>query len=90
MPGRQRLSASVPELDSAAVLVAEAEPVAANTRVTPVGYPWSGVAGAPVPLTVAVQLTDSAGRLLPGVPVTWVALDSGTITTVRGAHRLDG
>lgn len=83
MPGRQRLSATCAELDSAAVLVAEAEPTAANTRVTPVGYPWSGVAGAPVPLHVAVQLTDSSGRLLPGVPVTWVALDSGVISTVE-------
>jgi hypothetical protein len=83
MPGRQRLSATCAELDSVAVLVAEAEPTAANTRVTPVGYPWSGVAGAPVPLHVAVQLTDSSGRLLPGVPVTWVALDSGAITTVE-------
>lgn len=83
MPGRQRLVASCPELDSAAVLIAEAEPVAANTKVTPVGYPWGGVAGAPVPLKVAVQLTDSAGRLLAGVPVTWVALDSGSITTAE-------
>jgi hypothetical protein len=84
LPGRQRLLASVPELDSAVVLIAEAEPVAGNTRVTPVGYPWGGVAGGPVPLKVAVQLTDSAGRFLPGVPVTWVALDSGTISTVEG------
>lgn len=83
MPGRQRLLASVAELDSSAVLLADAEPVAANTRVTPVGYPWGGVAGAPVPLRVAVQLTDSSGRLLPGVPVTWVALDSGSITAVE-------
>jgi hypothetical protein len=83
MPGRQRLSVTGAELDSATVLTAEAEPTAMNTRVTPVGYPWGGVAGAPVPLRVAVQLTDSAGRLLPGVPVTWVALDSGTITTAE-------
>lgn len=84
LPGRQRLMASVPELDSALALSAEAEPVASNTRVTPVGYPWGGVAGSPVPLRVAVQLTDSAGRLLAGVPVTWMALDSGSITTVEG------
>jgi adhesin/invasin len=83
MPGRQRLSATCAELDSAAVLIAEAEPTAANTRVTPVGYPWSGVAGSVVPLKVSVQLTDSTGRLLPGVPVTWVALDSGSITTLE-------
>jgi hypothetical protein len=30
---------------------------------------------------VAVQVTDTAGHMLPGVPVTWVALDSGSITT---------
>jgi hypothetical protein len=83
MPGRHRLLASCAELDSAAVLIAEAEPVAVNTKVTPVGYPWAGVAGAPVPLKVSVQLTDTAGRLLPGVPVTWVALDSGRITTAE-------
>jgi hypothetical protein len=83
MPGRQRLLASCAELDSAAMVIAEAEPVAVNTRVTPVGYPWAGVAGAPVPLKVSVQLTDTAGRLLPGVPVTWVALDSGSITATE-------
>ncbi len=83
MPGPQQLTASCAELDSAAVLVAEAEPVAANTRVTAVGYPWSGVAGSSVPLRVAVQLTDSTGRLLSGVPVSWVALDSGRITTLE-------
>lgn len=83
MPGRQRLSATCADLDSAAILIAEAEPTAANTRVTPVGYPWTGVAGSPVPLRVAVQLTDSLGRLLPGVPVTWVALDSGSVTPLE-------
>lgn len=78
-PGPQRLVALAPDLDSSAVLVAEADPVSANTKVTPVGYPWSGRAGSSTPIRVSVQLTDSAGRLLPGVPVTWVALDSGSI-----------
>ncbi|HEY8105630.1 MAG TPA: hypothetical protein VIE46_05950 [Gemmatimonadales bacterium] len=79
-PGRQRLVASVSGVDSSAVIYAEVEPSRANTRVTPVGDPPSGLAGAAQPVAVAVLLADSLGRVLPGVPVTWHALDGGSIS----------
>ena len=79
-PGRQRLVASVPGVDSVATVYAEVEPGRANTRVTAVGDPPSGLAGAAQPVTVAVLLADSLGRVLPGVPVTWRALDGGSIS----------
>ena len=79
-PGRQRLVASVPGVDSVATVYAEVEPSRANTRVTAVGDPPSGLAGAAQPVAVAVLLADSLGRVLPGVPVTWHALDGGSIS----------
>jgi hypothetical protein len=79
-PGRQRLVASVAGLDSSAAVYAEVEPSRANTRVAPVGDPPSGLAGAAQPVPVVVQLTDSLGRVLAGVPVTWHALDGGSIS----------
>jgi len=79
-PGRQRLLVSVPGVDSAAAVYVEVEPSRANTRVAPVGDPPSGLAGAAQSVPVAVQLTDSLGRVLPGVPVSWHVLDGGSIS----------
>ncbi len=80
-PGRQRLLVSVPGVDSAAAVYVEVEPSQANTRVAPVGDPPSGLAGAAQSVPVAVQLTDSLGRVLPGVPVSWHVLDGGSISS---------
>lgn len=80
LPGRQRLLASVSGLDSAAVAYVEVEPSRANTRVAPVGDPPSGLAGAAQAVVVTVQLSDSLGRVLPGVPVSWHVLDGGSIS----------
>ena len=80
-PGRQRLLVSVPGVDSAAAVYVEVEPSRANTRVAPVGDPPSGLAGAAQSVAVAVQLTDSLGRVLPGVPVSWHVLDGGSISS---------
>ncbi|HTC23241.1 MAG TPA: Ig-like domain-containing protein [Gemmatimonadales bacterium] len=79
-PGRQRLVASVQGVDSIAAVYAEIEPSRANTKVTPVGDAPSGLAGAAQPVTVTVQLADTLGRVLAGVPVTWHALDGGSIS----------
>ncbi len=80
-PGRQRLLVSVPGVDSAAAAYVEVEPSRANTRVAPVGDPPSGLAGAAQSVPVAVQLTDSLGRVLPAVPVSWHVLDGGSISS---------
>jgi hypothetical protein len=78
-PGLVRLIATVPGIDSAAATPAEVEPSRANTRVAQVGDPPSGLAGDAHPVVVGVQLTDSSGRVLPGVPVSWKPLDGGAI-----------
>jgi len=78
-PGRQALMAEVSGVDSAVAVFAEAEPVAANTRVTPAGDPQQGLAGQMLPAQTVVRVTDSLGRVLAGVPVAWIALDGGSI-----------
>lgn len=78
-PGRQRLLATVENVDSALTIVAEAEPVAENTRIVPVLASVSGRAGEAISDNVGIRLTDSAGRVLPDVPVRWTALDGGAV-----------
>ena len=76
-PGRQTLLATVERIDSAHAVIAEAEPVAANTRVAALKDHLSGQAGQQLGDTIAIHVTDSTGRALPDVPVTWAALDGG-------------
>ena len=73
LPGAQSLRARVENVDSAVVASAEAEPVAANTRVVAVQAALRARAGTELGDSVAVKLTDSLARPLAGVPVTWVA-----------------
>jgi Bacterial Ig-like domain (group 1) len=82
-PGLQRLTASVTGLDSVATLEAEAEPVAANTRISPIEDSLRGPAGGAA-LTAGIRVTDSTGRMLPGVPVGWSALDGGQVEARAG------
>jgi hypothetical protein len=79
LPGRQTLLASVERVDSALAIVAEADPVAANTRIVALSEDVRGGAGQPVGDPVAIRLTDSSGRALPDVPVTWIPLDGGSV-----------
>src|SRR5439155_16368943 len=83
-PGRQTLFASVENVDSALAIVAEADPVASNTRVTALAERLSGPAGAQLPDSVAVRVTDSTGRALPDVPVRWTAVDGGSVEVASG------
>ena len=77
LPGRQTLLASVERVDSSLAVVAEADPVAANTHLTALTTSPSGEAGKQIDDTIAIRITDSTGRALSDVPVTWVALDGG-------------
>jgi hypothetical protein len=77
-PGIQTLLATVENVDSAASIDAEAEPVAANTRATPIVAALHARAGATLTDSVGVRITDSTGRVLAGVPVRWTAID-GTV-----------
>ncbi|HEY3114459.1 MAG TPA: Ig-like domain-containing protein [Gemmatimonadaceae bacterium] len=83
-PGRQTLLASVENVDSALAIVAEADPVASNTRVTALAERLSGPAGDQLPDSVAIRVTDSTGRVLPDIPVRWAAVDGGSVEVVAG------
>lgn len=78
-PGRQTLLASVENVDSALAIQAEADPVAANTRVAVRADTLSGHAGEELPDTVSIRVSDSAGRFLADIPVRWSVLDGGSI-----------
>ncbi len=82
LPGRQLLLSSVERVDSALAIVAEADPVASNTRVAPLAERLSGIAGQLLADSVGVRLTDSTGRALADVPVTWTALDGGAVEAI--------
>jgi adhesin/invasin len=77
LPGRQTLLATVERIDSALAVVAEADPVAANTRLTALTENAGGEAGHVIGDTIAIRVSDSTGRALADVTVTWVALDNG-------------
>lgn len=78
-PGRQTLFATVENVDSSLAVIAEADPVPSNTRVVSLVERVSGQAGEALPDTVAIRVTDSAGRVLADVPVRWTAVDGGSV-----------
>jgi adhesin/invasin len=82
LPGRQTIFATVERIDSALTVVAEAEPVAANTRLAAISEHASGEAGHKLSDTIAIRVSDSTGRALADVPVTWVALDNGRVEAI--------
>ena len=77
VPGRQRLSVTIPGMDSALTLQAEADPIPANTRVGLAMEPPNGVAGDSLATPVAIRVTDTLGAGLGDLPVVWTALDGG-------------
>lgn len=78
-PGRQTLFASVTDVDSALALVAESDPAPGTVRVLALSDGIVGDAGSTLPSPIAVRLTDTTGRALADVPVTWVPLDGGSV-----------
>ena len=77
VPGRQQLALSVEGVAVSPVLTAEADPLAANTRVSLAGEPPSAAAGDSLREPVVVRVTDSAGTAIPDLPVVWSAPDGG-------------
>jgi uncharacterized protein YfaS (alpha-2-macroglobulin family) len=72
----------VENVDSALAIQAEADPVATNTRVAALTDNLRGHAGDELADTVAIRVTDSAGRVLADVPVRWAVLDGGSVRAV--------
>ena len=80
LPGRQTMVATVAEVDSVLAVVAEADPVASNARVSVESM--SGPVGKRLPAPVVVRVADSTGRPLADVPLAWVAMDGGKVDSV--------
>jgi hypothetical protein len=77
--GRQSLTVNADGVVSPTLVTAEAEPVAANTRIAVVSEHLEGPAGGALAEPVAVRVTDSSGVALADVPVAWSAGDDGSI-----------
>ena len=75
LPGSQSLLATVQHLDSTLVVTAESDPLPANTRAAAVDEHPSGAAALTLANPVQLRVTDTSGRVLPDVPVSWHALD---------------
>jgi adhesin/invasin len=80
VPGRQRVEATADGLDSALTLLADAEPIAANTRSGALADSQAARVATALPHPVGLRLTDTTGRVLSDVRVDWIALDGGTVT----------
>jgi hypothetical protein len=74
-PGPQTLLVAVENVDSAASVDAEAEPVTENTKVVALADGLGARAGMQIPEPVGIRITDSTGRALAGIPVRWSATD---------------
>lgn len=83
LPGRQSLSVTADGVATPTVVTAEAEPVAANTRITVVSDELAGPAGETLADPAAVRVTDSSGVILADVPVAWSVGDEGSILAVE-------
>lgn len=79
IPGSRRLLVLAEGIDSALTVTADAEPVAAETRIVAIDTAQLADIGAKLPRPVAIRVTDTSGRPLSDIPVTWVALDGGTL-----------
>jgi protocatechuate 3,4-dioxygenase beta subunit len=79
--------ASVENVDSALAIVAEAEPVAADTRIAPLAATVVGRAGESLAEEVGIRVTDSSGRVLSDIPVRWTVVEGGTVEA--GSARTD-
>jgi len=79
-PGRQRLAVEVAGIDSALVVVAEADPTPRNAVITLLTDSLAGGAGSPLGEPVVVHVADSSGLALSDVPVVWSALDGGAFS----------
>jgi adhesin/invasin len=78
-PGRQSLSVNAEGVVNPTLVTAEAEPVAANTRITVVSEHLEGPVGGTLPEPLTIRVTDSSGVALADVPIGWTPGDDGSI-----------
>jgi adhesin/invasin len=82
IPGRHKLVARTESLDSSLAIVAEADPIAANIRHTILDDAQVAVVGDTLPARVGVRVTDSTGRPLADIPVSWSVGDADSIVAM--------
>jgi hypothetical protein len=87
IPGLHRVIARAEGLDSLLTIYAEADPSAAMVRHTLVGDDQRGMVGDTLAERIGIRITDSIGRALPEIPVTWLAPSGDSI--VADAERTD-
>jgi len=79
IPGTRRLLVLAEGVDSAVAITADAEPLAAETRIIALDTGQQADIGAKLPRPVAIRVTDTTGRPLSDLPVSWVALEGGAL-----------
>jgi hypothetical protein len=82
VPGRQQLTITVDGVTTAPSLAAEADPVPSNARVELVTKDLSGEVGDTLREPVVIRVIDSVGMALADLPVTWSAVDGGSVTAL--------
>ncbi|MGQ0713578.1 MAG: Ig-like domain-containing protein [Gemmatimonadaceae bacterium] len=87
IPGSRRLLVWSEGIDSALAVVAEADPVPGETRLAALDTGQRAEIGAKLPRPIGIRLTDTAGRPLSDVAVSWTVLDGGVVE--RLAARTD-
>ncbi len=80
LPGRQRLAVEVTGIDSALVVVAEADPTPRNAVITLLTDSLGGEVATQLGEPIVVHVADSSGLVLSDVPVVWTALDGGAFS----------
>ena len=79
LPGRQQLVIEVTGVSAAPSVSAEADPVSANAQVEIVTAQLAGAVGDTLSEPVLVRVTDSLGRALADLPVSWTPMDGGSL-----------
>jgi hypothetical protein len=82
IPGRQHLAIAVDAVSVTPVLSAEADPVAANTKVSLVSEDLTGQVGDTLGQPVRIRVTDSLGVALADLPVVWSTSDGGSLVSL--------
>ncbi len=81
-PGRQHLGISTERVTVLPVLTAEADPLAARTRVTWLTENLAGQAGDTLTDPIVIRVADSDGMALGDLPVGWSTPDGGSIVSL--------
>jgi hypothetical protein len=81
-PGRQAVRISVDGADSTLMVYAEADPHPGNIEITSLHDSLAARFGTMLSDTLTIEVTDSLGRILPDLPVTWSTRDGGTIQVI--------